>query len=478
MKNPSFLHLVLSLAFSLSLLACDEDKKNENNVNNVNNQNNVTVEICDNTLDDDGDGDADCADTDCSAAENCVLNNVNNTNNQQPCAAPPRAFWNYDLTHMPPSNVQIPSTCYGEGDHVYVYVADDAWADGTVDASMVANIVTAWETTTPVSPDAGIYESITSVLGLPPDVDSDPHIIVFVTKLGSYNGTTFDGYFRRENQTPGSSSNMTEMVYLDCEHHAPDSDYLLGVLAHEFQHMISYNADASEEGWLDEVFSQAAMVLSGYWSDLAAGNAYLASRTATAPLLVADSRDFSYGAGFLFASWVLDQYPGAFFGDLVADTDYGIASINEALALHADPDIDLYDLILDWAAASLLNDATIGDGRYAYLTLGEAVVAPTPTAGTLLTPVAVSLPLGAYKYYEYAVLGTQELVITFENPSDTRMLAIFRGAGDVQLLPVAIIGGEAHLTTPEWDGTWTFIVIRSEGSGTLSFTVSAVGNPA
>ncbi|MBU1244802.1 hypothetical protein KKD52_18195 [Myxococcota bacterium] len=475
MKKLNLLPLVLFLSLAFSLSACDEEKKKENNVNNV------TFEICDNTLDDDGDGDVDCDDADCSAAANCILNNVNNmnnVNNQQPCTAPPREFWNYDLTVMPPRNVQIASTCYGEGDHVYVYVADDAWADGTVDASMVANIVTAWETATPGNPDAGIFTAVTSVMGLPPDVDSDPHVVVFLSKLGSYNGTAFDGYFRRENQVPGTNSNLTEMVYIDCEHHAPDSDYLLGVLAHEFQHMISYGLDDSEEGWLDEVFSQAAMVLSGYWSDLAAGNSYLASRTGTSPLLVADSRDFSYGAGFLFASWVLDQYEGAFFGDLVSDTDVGITSFNDALTLYGETGFDLYDLILDWAAASLLNDPSIGsESRYAYLTLGDAVIAPNPTAGTLGTHVAVSMPLATYKYYEYDVLANQEIVITYDNPDDVRMLAIFRGEGVVQMLPVAIIGGEAHLTTPEWDGSWTFIVIRAVGTGTVGFTVDTPVTP-
>ncbi len=470
MKINNSLLLVLCLTFAWSLSACDDGKK-ENNVNNVNN---VIAEICDDGVDNDLDGDADCADTDCAAAANCILNN---TNNGQPCTAPPREFWNYDLSVMPPRDVQIPSTCYGEGDHVYVYVADDAWADGTVDASMVANIVTAWETATAGNPLAGIYESVTSVMGLPPDVDSDPHIIVFVSKLGSFNGTSFDGYFRRENQSAGSTSNLTEMVYIDCGNNAPDSDYLLGVLAHEFQHMISFNADPSEEGWLDEVFSQAAMVLSGYWSDLAAGNYYLA-RTATTPLLVADSRDFSYGAGFLFASWVLDQYDGVFFGDLVSDTDFGVTSFNDALALYSDPDIDFYDLLLDWAAASLLNDASIGDGRYAYLTLGESIVSPVPTAGTLGNLVTVNLPQSAYKYYEYGVIANQELQVETENSDQLRMLAIYRGGDVVQMLPVAIIGGLAHLTTPEWDGTWTFIVIRTTGTGNVSFTVSSPAPPA
>ncbi|MBU1412215.1 proprotein convertase P-domain-containing protein [Myxococcota bacterium] len=64
------------LCFCLMLLpvACDD----ETSSNNVNNVNNVNAEICDDTIDNDSDGDTDCDDTDCSAAANCVINNVNN----------------------------------------------------------------------------------------------------------------------------------------------------------------------------------------------------------------------------------------------------------------------------------------------------------------------------------------------------------------------------------------------------------------
>ncbi len=63
--------------------ACSEEKSPGNNASNVNN---ITAEICDDTLDNDGDGATDCDDTDCAAAANCVVNNVNNVTNPA-CAA-------------------------------------------------------------------------------------------------------------------------------------------------------------------------------------------------------------------------------------------------------------------------------------------------------------------------------------------------------------------------------------------------------
>ena len=74
MRNKMYLLAILG---SFLLLACDDDSSS----NNANNVNNVTAEICDDTLDNDGDGDTDCDDTDCTAATHCAVNNVNNVNN-------------------------------------------------------------------------------------------------------------------------------------------------------------------------------------------------------------------------------------------------------------------------------------------------------------------------------------------------------------------------------------------------------------
>ncbi|PKN44266.1 MAG: hypothetical protein CVU59_12090 [Deltaproteobacteria bacterium HGW-Deltaproteobacteria-17] len=63
--------IVLVFAFALFLVACDDDNTSNNNTNNVNNTNNP--EICDNAIDDDGDGTTDCADTDCATALECNL---------------------------------------------------------------------------------------------------------------------------------------------------------------------------------------------------------------------------------------------------------------------------------------------------------------------------------------------------------------------------------------------------------------------
>ncbi|MBU1244917.1 hypothetical protein KKD52_07275 [Myxococcota bacterium] len=68
--------------FALALAGCNDPKKKPSN-NVFNNQN---PEVCDNLIDDDGDGTIDCADLDCLGVGNCGNqnnNNINNTNNTQ-----------------------------------------------------------------------------------------------------------------------------------------------------------------------------------------------------------------------------------------------------------------------------------------------------------------------------------------------------------------------------------------------------------
>lgn len=70
----------LFLAF---LIAASCNQPTQKNNTGFNNSNNNTHEVCDNTIDDDGDGRIDCEDLDCLGVYPCgAQNNANNTNNQ------------------------------------------------------------------------------------------------------------------------------------------------------------------------------------------------------------------------------------------------------------------------------------------------------------------------------------------------------------------------------------------------------------
>ncbi len=71
---------ILSL-LAMFTFACDPIEETNNTT--VNNTNNTTYEICNDGIDNDGDGATDCDDTDCTSAAFCQTNN-NNTNNTNP----------------------------------------------------------------------------------------------------------------------------------------------------------------------------------------------------------------------------------------------------------------------------------------------------------------------------------------------------------------------------------------------------------
>ncbi len=369
---------------------------------------------------------------------------------------------------MPPDNVEIPATCRGMSSHIYVYVADSAWEDNMVNQEMIDDIVYAWDTATPSNNEMGIYELSTSIFGEPPDVDNDEHIIIFITPLGSYNGHTFDGYFKRENQTPGTYSNLAEMIYLDCEYNAPNSDYLLGVLAHEFQHMLQYNADSTEESWLDETFSQAAMFMTGYWSDLSTGNNYLLNRHATSPLVVADPRNYDYGAGFMFAAYTVDRFSASFYADLSQSQTKRVSSVNEILDLqNLNNQYDFFSLILDWATASLLNDENIGDGNFVYLTLRDEISTPSPTMGQVGQSYNVNLPLSAYYYLSYQLSAGEEIDINISDGDNLIARTIYYTSSSTEVEDIDLQSGTLLFTAPD-DGVLTLILLRVSGEGSIS----------
>ena len=59
-------------------------------------------------------------------------------------------------------------------------------------------------------------------------------------------------------------SNEKEMFYVNADNQNPATRYLLGVLAHEFQHMIHWYHDRNEETWMNEGSSVLAELLNGY----------------------------------------------------------------------------------------------------------------------------------------------------------------------------------------------------------------------
>ncbi|GMV11782.1 MAG: hypothetical protein AMXMBFR56_00060 [Polyangiaceae bacterium] len=275
------------------------------------------------------------------------------------CSAPPRSFWTWDLGVMPPADIQVPSTCRGETANGYIYVADESW-NVDMDQTAVDTIAAAFASSTPADPARGIYQTNVETFGAPPDVDGDPHVVLFYAPMKGYQGYSFDGFFRADDQTAGDKSNLAEMLHMNAKGgQAPASEYMLGVAAHELVHLIAWKYDPQEEGWLEEAMAEAAMVVAGYMTDLPAAKAY-AKKTASTPLCVKSYSD--YGATFAFGTYVLDRFGSSFLRDVLQDPKDG----RQAIEAHLPSGVTFRSLFGELMVATLLDQPGIGDGRYGF----------------------------------------------------------------------------------------------------------------
>jgi immune inhibitor A len=272
-----------------------------------------------------------------------------------------------------------------------------------------------------------------------PGVDDDPHLtILYVGGIGS----SIAGYFSSADEYSHLAhpySNEKEMFYVNADNQNPGDPYLLGVLAHEFQHMIHWAHDRNEETWMNEGSSVLAEFLNHY--DIGGFDAAYTSNPdlqldgwsqdpATDPNVSAH-----YGAGFLFMAYFLDRFGNAATQALVANPDNGMRAVDSTLAsLHITDKatgkaLTSVDLFADWTIANYLGDASVGDGRYAYHNYPQApkVDSPTDTYATCPTQASAT--------------GHQFGAVYFEIDCAGQHTISFTGSQQVQVIPTKPYSG-------------------------------------
>ena len=321
-------------------------------------------------------------------------------------------FWVWDLSVVPPDDVQICASAHGEGEHAHVWVEDEQWGP-SVDAAGIEQILLRWDRETPagsVAPDQGIFEILTGIFGDPPDeFDGDAKIHILLCAMADSGDAGFDGYFRSTDMTDGRTSNRREMIHINSTGGRPvASPYMIGVMAHELHHMLQWRYDPEEEIWLSESFAELAMVLTGYPTDIGRANAW--ARNPTPPLLVSGvGESVDYGAAFLFGAYLHDRLSAEGVAGLVADPAHGTASVQTA-AERVDPDTTFVELFAEFAMAVLLDDESIGDGRYGFPEL-DLADAGTTAVTFPAAAVTVEVPAGGVELVHVALDGSPHAVL-------------------------------------------------------------------
>ncbi|MEW6283172.1 MAG: hypothetical protein AB1758_31465 [Candidatus Eremiobacterota bacterium] len=332
---------------------------------------------------------------------------------EKPVVGSTRSFWVWDMAVMPPGFKQVQATCRAVGPESYLFVDDAVW-NRLATPQAVATLDRRLHRESPsgsVDPQKGVAALNNAYFGTPAlGLDGDPKVYVLVTELASFNGTVLDGYVNPFDALPEREawesyqqhSNEAEVVYLNAAARPIDSDYMQGVLAHEYQHLCHTARDPEEESWLSEMVAEAAMSVNGYHTDMG----HVARHAAHPERPLVSQTYVDYGACMLFGTYLLERYGQGFFGPLVANPDKGTASIDSTLRQlgHSEGYADLYR---DWVVANYADSRGVTRPGLHYATLDLPPMVEAHRVSTLPDRFASQLvPSGV----EYLRLDNRESV--------------------------------------------------------------------
>ena len=179
------------------------------------------------------------------------------------------------------------------------------------------------------------------------------------------------GYFSASENAENNKNIMHIDSYDWANRTGPDAErpYLYeGAFAHEFEHLIHVDQDPDEPSWVDEGLADMAGFFCGYGHP----SGHIANYLVYHPMV---SLTFwgggleDYGASYLFALYLYEQFGGAdFISALVQDQANGIEGIENTLAAFGYK--ETFDEIFDnWTVANYLDDTRKAGGKYGYESL-------------------------------------------------------------------------------------------------------------
>ena len=226
-------------------------------------------------------------------------------------------------------------------------------------------------------------------------------------------------------------SNEHEMIYLNLNGVRPGQQGFDSTVTHELQHMAHFARCPGQESWVDEGAAELASRVAGY--NGAAPQAFSARPDVQLTAWSSQPADLSrhYQAAYLFVRYVAERGGGwDVLPRLFETCARGEALFNSFLQgqpLAADFD----NLFTDWTVANLLQDASVGDGRFAYARAAFRVNTATGRA-------AAGVPWSA------------------PSRSSRPTMSTCRGDGSVTFsgeTSVALLGG-AHDSSPVVEQSW------------------------
>lgn len=392
-----------------------------------------------------------------------------------------KSWWVYNAAAD--NYYQDASTCRSVGTHCYIFVEDSLW-NVRVNQAAVDSIQNDFDNKTPANPSKGIYDMDVSAFGNPPDVDSDPKIIILICNIqDGYLGTGgyIAGFFDPLQEIANPHSNQAEIYYVDANPTnlttADGIQSAMSTAAHEFQHMINYNyhSTSAEPTFINEGCSMLAELYCGYPPDDLSRyanetNVYLFTWRGNDNTLVLN--DYSRAQRFNLYLW--DRYGIGIFKNIVGSTKTDeISILNDALTKYG-LSITFSGLFTNWLIANELNDTTTNRlYGYAYKNL------PLSNGPTYFNPAITRSDTVSHVAARYIIFKNgSNLNITFSNSSSSSNIsvqAIETGSGSKNIVNVPF--GTPFLE-PGYGSTYStiaFAVINQDPNNAVPFGYQATG---
>ena len=271
-----------------------------------------------------------------------------------------------------------------------------------------------------------IYPVVTDVFGSEwnPGIDNDPRLNILNARLKGVAG-----YFSSTDEYPTAvrpRSNQREIIYVNALNVPPGGANYDQVLAHELQHAIHWNADASEDTWINEGLAELS-------SSIALDSSFsIRQFLRGAPISLINWPTSSvrgianYGAASLFMHFFTEHFGGqGNLKALLAQPEDGIAGIDAYLD-ETGYEKRFEDVFRLWAAANIL-DEDIGDGGpilgYGDLDVRAAI------SGNIkgLNDIRAEIPQYAVEYTELRSIS-EPVTLSFQGPTTVPLLPVDVGS--------------------------------------------------
>jgi len=264
-----------------------------------------------------------------------------------------------------------------------------------------------------------------------PGIDCDPRLYVLHT-----SGTGVGGYFSSVDEyttAVRSDSNQKEMFYIDLSGiggaRQIGSDFYLGVLAHEHQHMIHFHVDGNEDAWANEGLADLAAFLNGYDIN---GHDKIFAQTPDTQLNhwpANPSRGPSYGASFTFWLYLYDKFGENGLLRIVADPHNGLNAVAGML-----PQLGyagtFEDFFGDWVIAKYLDDTSLDDGRYGFSRSNPPQARIEETIRSFPYHASQPIVLPQYSAHYTTFISDHDIQIEFAGQTKTRLLKTQAHSGE------------------------------------------------